>query len=412
MRQFSRTSSTFAALNYKNFRIYWIALAISACGTWMQIVAQSLLVLSLTHGSAAALGLVALAQASAFFLFALVGGSFADTIDRRRLLLITNTLLLLVALTLGLLTSFGVIRVWMIVVLAFCSGSLLSFDQPARTSFLPSLVPEHHLVSAIALQSMVFTSASAIGPLIAGFTIAHSGFAPNFFANAASYLVVLATLFALAPVSAVSAQGASPKMPGAASILTGLKIAAQDRTLTAILSGYALLLFAGPSMQLFLPVFSEHVLRVGPASLGLLFAAFGLGTIAGSSSFHLLSHLLGNSRLFLLAILSWAAALLSIAFTAQIIVSLLMLFLLGGSQTLVAAVAVTLLQTRVLPEMRGRMMSLNTLINMGLRPLGDFPISLMISGFGAPATAAFSALLVGCYSLYLGLSKRAPALSS
>src|SRR2546425_1410151 len=120
---------TFRALRYRNFRLLWISLIVSSVGTWMQIVAQSLLVLQITHGSALALGIVALAQASSFFLFALIGGGVADRVDKRRFLLITQSLSMLLAFILGVLTITGAVQVWMIVVLAFCSGTVLSFDQ-------------------------------------------------------------------------------------------------------------------------------------------------------------------------------------------------------------------------------------------------------------------------------------------
>ena len=138
----------------------------SALGTWMQIVAQSLLVLRLTGNSALALGTVSLAQASAFFLFAPVGGAFADRHDKRRLLFRTQTLLMLSAFTLAVLTASGAVRLWMVVVLAFVSGVLLSFDQPARASLLPLLAPpedfdECHFFADAGLQRRLHSGSSS-----------------------------------------------------------------------------------------------------------------------------------------------------------------------------------------------------------------------------------------------------------
>src|SRR5258708_25162589 len=127
---------TFRALRYRNFRLLWISLIVSSVGTWMQIIAQSLLVLKITHGSAFALGSVSLAQALSFFLFALIGGGIADRIDKRRFLLLTQSLSMLLAFVLGILTITGVISVGMIILLAFCSGTILSFDQPTRSSLV------------------------------------------------------------------------------------------------------------------------------------------------------------------------------------------------------------------------------------------------------------------------------------
>src|SRR6266581_5244912 len=159
---------TFRALRYRNFRLLWISLIVSSVGTWMQIVAQSLLVLQITNGSALALGIVALAQASSFFLFALVGGGVADRVDKRRFLLITQSLSMCLAFLLGILTVTGIIQVWMIVLLAFCSGTVLSFDQPARSSLVPILVPQEDLMNAISLKAIVFNGSAFLGPTLAG----------------------------------------------------------------------------------------------------------------------------------------------------------------------------------------------------------------------------------------------------
>src|SRR5437667_1733355 len=200
---------TFRALHYRNFRLLWISLIVSSIGTWMQIVAQSLLILQITHGSALALGIVALAQSASFFLFALVGGSVADRVDKRRFLLITQSLSMGLAFLLGILTLSGLIQVWMIVLLAFCSGTVLSFDQPTRSSLIPMLVPRKDLMNAISLQSTVFNGAAVLGPALAGISIgllgsaghfmgltgALIGYAGNFFLNGISFLGVLFVLY-------------------------------------------------------------------------------------------------------------------------------------------------------------------------------------------------------------------------
>src|SRR2546421_3778648 len=191
---------TFRALQHRNFRLLWISLIVSSVGTWMQIVAQSLLILQITHGSALALGIVSLAQASSFFLFALIGGGVADRIDKRRFLLVTQSLSMLLAFTLGVLTITGLIQVWMIVVIAFCSGTVLSFDQPTRSSLVPMLVPRQDLMNAISLQSTVFNGAAVVGPALAGIAIgllanaghliglgSLAGYAGNFLLNGVSY---------------------------------------------------------------------------------------------------------------------------------------------------------------------------------------------------------------------------------
>src|SRR2546421_7313707 len=199
---------TFRALGYRDFRLLWISLIVSSIGTWMQIVAQSLLILQITHGSALALGIVALAQSASFFLFALVGGSVADRVDKRRFLLITQSLSMCLAFLLGILTLAGLIQVWMIVLLAFCSGTVLSFDQPTRSSLIPMLVPRKDLMNTISLQATVFNGAAVVGPALAGIAIgllanaghliglgSLAGYAGNFLLNGVSYFGVLFVLY-------------------------------------------------------------------------------------------------------------------------------------------------------------------------------------------------------------------------
>jgi Na+/melibiose symporter-like transporter len=167
----------FGVLRHRDFRLLWCGLVVSAVGTWMQIVAQALLVLDLSHGSALALGCVSLAQAAAFLAFALFGGAVADRVDKRRLLIFTQTLSLVFAVLLGVLTALHLVTVWMVVVLAFCQGAALSFDQPARAALVPELVPKDELFNAVSLQSIVFTGASTVGPALAGLSLAAIGYA-------------------------------------------------------------------------------------------------------------------------------------------------------------------------------------------------------------------------------------------
>ena len=190
-------SGALSALRHRNFRLLWCGLVVSAIGTWMQIVAQALLVLDLSRGSVVALGLVSLVQAAAFFLFALIGGAVADRVDKRRLLIVTQTLSLIFALSMAVLTACHLIAVWMILVLVFLQGGALSFDQPARAALVPLLVPRAELFNAVSLQSMVFMGASTIGPALAGLALSRIGYAGNFLANAVSYLGVIGALVAM-----------------------------------------------------------------------------------------------------------------------------------------------------------------------------------------------------------------------
>jgi MFS family permease len=414
-----RRIQTFRALRHRDYRLLWISLVVSSVGTWMQIIAQSLLVLKITHGSALALGTVSLAQALSFFLFALIGGGIADRIDKRRFLLVTQSLSMLLAAVLGILTITGVIRVEMIVVLAFCSGTILSFDQPTRSSLVPVLVPREDLMNAISLQSIVFNGASVVGPALGGVTIGAlaylaqqvgilnplAGYAGNFFLNALSFLGVIGVLYSLRVPTERAAESMEKRGPMLASIRASLVTVGRDSALPWVLSGYGALLFFGPSTSLILPYFATQILHLNTFQLGLLFSAAGLGTILGALAVASLGDFRYKGYLLLVSFLLWCAALFLFALLPIFWISLLCLLLFGIAQNGVGATTITLMQMRVPPQMRGRVMSLNTLFIMGVRPLGDFPAGALIGGIGGPGTVVLCTGIVAAYTLYLLIAR-------
>jgi len=391
------------ALRHRQFRALWSGLLVSAIGTWMQIVAQSLLVLRLSHGSAFALGCVSLAQASAFFGFALVGGGLADRLDRRRLLMVTQTGLMLLAGTLGLLTTLGAVNVPIIAAIAFVSGVILSFDQPARAALVATLVPEEDLLNAISLQSAVFNTAAVAGPALAGLIVNWMGLAADFFLNALSFTGVLAALMFLT---------SEPSLPRrreklVTQIREALRSVRHDPVLLSALCAYGMLLFAGPSLQLLLPVLALNRLHVGPAILGFLFSAAGVGAVLGAIV--LGSFRAPTIRMAGVALACWCAALAIAGAGITVRVTFGALVLMGASQSIVGSSTSALLQTRVPAQQRGRVMSLNTLLLMGVRPLGDFPAGALIAGIGAPLTAAVSAAVVAATGIFIYEKASRPA---
>lgn len=395
----------FGALRHRNFRLLWAGLTVSAVGTWMQIVAQSLLVLDLTHGSATALGTVSLAQALAFLLCAPAGGTAADRFDKRRLLLLTQSILMGFAVLLGVLTASGAIHFWMIPLVAFASGATLSFDQPARNALIASLVPKETLMNAVALQSAVFNGASLLGPALAGLSLSRMGYSGNFFLNATSYWAVLAALLLL---HAPPAAGTRPGGNLLESVREAMRCIRRDAVLPSVVWVYGALLFFGPSAALMLPLFARQVLQAGPLQLGILFSAVGAGTVLSALILASLSDLRRKGRLVFGSILLWMAALAVFGLSRSLPLAILALFIVGAAQNTAGAMTITLLQTRVPPEMRGRAMSLNTLLIMCVRPLGDFPAGAVIAGLGLRPTVLLSVLIVGL--VWLVALARRPAL--
>jgi MFS family permease len=402
-----RFGRTFRALRNRDFGLLWAGLTVSAVGTWMQIVAQSLLVLELTHGSAIALGTVALMQAMAFLLFAPAGGAFVDRHDKRRILLVTQSFMMGLALLLGTVIASGMIRIWMIPLAAFATGAALSFDQPARGALVSALVPPDELMNAVSLQSAVFNAASLLGPVLAGFALSAIGYAGNFFLNAASYLAVLtALLFVRDPEAHGVKKTGGGLLDSAREVLGHVR---RDPLLPGLLSAYAALLFCGPSVALMAPLFARQILHADPSRLGILFSASGCGTVASALIVASLGDFRHKARLLLGAILLWTMALAAFAASAGLRQALPALFVLGAAQTAAGSTAVTMLQTRVPPRMRGRAMSLNTLLIMCVRPLGDFPVAALIGRLGFEHALFLSAAIVVVATLGASFAARSPS---
>jgi MFS family permease len=330
-------------------------------------------------------------------------GRIVDRFDKRGLLIVTQTFLLLLSAGLGALTLLGLVRLWIIVVAAFCGGAVLSLDQPARSSLIPSLVPPGDLMNAVSLQSIIFSGASTFGPALGGVMVAAIGYTGNFFLNAASYLAVIIMLLRLRHAAERAASEVrEPLWQSARSVLD---TAAHDRALPGIMAGYGALLFLGPSPSVMLPIFALRVLHLSAAKMGFLFSAVGIGTILGGIALASLGDFRYKGRLFLAAVLIWSAAMGVFAASTRVWLSMAALLVLGAAQNAASATAVTLMQTRVPVQMRGRIMSLNTLLVMGVRPLGDFPAGALIGVIGGPLTAAVSAALTGLCGLFLAIRR-------
>ena len=385
---------TFRALRHRYYRTLWIGVLASALGTWMQIVAQSLLVLRITGNSALALGTVSLAQASAFFFFAPLGGTFVDRHDKRRLLFRTQSLLMLSAFSLAALTATGTIRLWMVIVLAFTSGVLLSFDQPARAALLPLLAPPEDLINAISLQTLAFNAASIAGPPIGGAVAAVAGLAGDFALNGCSYLAVIVSLLLLPPEATASTAGSSGPSRTWSAVREMLAVIQKQPAVSAAVLVYAVLLFVAPSQALLVPIFVATVLHRGAEQLGLLFAASGIGTVVGSLLVASFGGGHRKGRLLVSANAVWVMALAIFALSRSFASSFVMLLLMAAAQSVFTTLVITLMQGSVEAKMRGRIMSLNTLLMMGVRPLGDFPVSVATSFFGIANAALLSASVV------------------
>lgn len=379
----------FAPLRHRNYRLLWSGLIVSNTGGWMQFTALGYLMDQLTRAPIY-LGLLGVVQAVPRLLFAFLGGVMADRVDRRAVLLITNVIAMLSALTLAVLTYLQLIEVWHLLAIAGFNSLIHSFDMPARQSLTPSLVEDREILQSVSLNSMAFNGAGIFGPALAGVMISLVGTHGAFFLNAGSYLAVLWALLAMR-MPAFAAEG---RVSLIQDIREGLAIVVRHRAVLVLLLVVAALSFFGRPYIRLMPAVAREVLAVGPEGLGVLQAAPGVGTV-------LAVFLIGWSS----ARMQSGTMLLAAAFTMGIMVTLfglstsfplsaLLLVAVGLGQSVAMATANTLLQTTVAPGARGRAMGLFGTVAFGMMALGTLPAGALADVLGLDWALALGGIVL------------------
>ena len=381
------------ALRERNFRLYWLGQAVSNIGNWMQVVALGWFILQLT-GSPIALGLLGLAQFLPILLFSLVGGILADRFLRLHLLLVTQSAAMVLAFCLTILASMSKPPLWSLLLIAVLSAAVTAIDNPARQAFLSDLVDKDLLMSAVALNASVYNGAAVIGPSLAGLVLLRVGAAGCFLLNAFSFLAVL---FALAAISIEKTNHGRVSLIFASrnkSLTTSLREFGSLRHQSAILAVLGIAAatsLLGRPYLLLMPAFAREVQHVGPQGLGLMVAASGLGSLIGAL---LLASLRSSKRLEHLLLITGVCFGISLAIFALVsnfLLVSLVLICCGAGATMTMMVANTLLQTSAPSAMKGRVMSLYTLIAAGFTPLGAF----IVTGISAKIGLEDATILAG-----------------
>lgn len=386
--------SGFRALRVRNYRLYWFGQLTSVVGTWMQSTAQAWLVYQLTN-SPFALGLVTTLQFLPVMLFSLFGGVIADRLPKRRLMVITQTLLLLQAAVFGALVATGVIQVWHIYVLAIIQGLVNVVDNPVRQAIPVELVGREDVGNAVALNSMLFNAARIVGPSLAGIIIATRGIAPALYINAASYIAVIAALLMM-NAGEFHIRPPRPKQAALHELTEGLSYVLKTPVILTILIVVATIGTFGYNFSTVLPLLAGFVLHTDAAGFGALSTAFGMGSFIGAA-FIAYSANVSLKRLFI-GSTAFAATLGALAFTRVIVLSEGILILLGVAGIVFTTTANTLLQVSVPDELRGRVMSLYVLFFVGSTPIGAF-----LTGALAAAINVDLALGVEALACLIGL---------
>ena len=392
------------AFTYRDFRVQWFGACTSSIGTWMQIVAQNWLVLSLTN-SAFFLGLDAFLQQLPIILFTLIGGVFADRYDRRRTLLTSQYIQMATSGTLALLMYFQVVQVWHILVLSSVTGLAQAFGGPAYQSLIPSLVDKKDLPNAVALNSIQFNVARVLGPLLFAATL--DGFrtwgynepqAMNacFLLNSLSFLVVINTLMALRVkhIPPAATRGMRDELRG------GLSYVKAHGTLVALIVLAAATTFLGFALLTFLPLFARSVFHEGADTYSHLMAFSGAGSIVGALIVAWLGkfHRMGLTTLLVQIVYG----LLIIAFASSRILWLseILLFFTGAALMVVFSTVTSLVQLIAPNEMRGRVMSIYMLAFRGGMPLGSLVSGYLAKFLGAPLVIGMNGMLLIVVAAY------------
>jgi MFS family permease len=378
----------FSALRYRDFRLFWIGQLVSLSGTWMQSVAQGWLVYSLTK-SPFYLGMVAAAGSLPILLFTLAGGIVADRFRKRNLLLMTQASSMLPALLLGVLTQFNLVVVWQVALLAALLGTINAFDIPARQSFLVDLVGKSSLTNAIALNSAAFHGARMVGPVIAGMAIAYIGLPACFYLNAFSFLAVILALSKIKTTGDIHGSSKGFIKDFAEGIQYMRSKPDVYRTII-IIAFFSLL---GMPFITLLPAFADQVFRAGAKGFGFLVGATGAGALSAALMLAFKGDITDKNRFMSLAALCFPVSLLVFSLSANLYFALAALAVIGWSLVSFLATANSFIQLSVPDNLRGRAMSVYTLVFLGAAPIGNSLIGTFADAVGSSKAVGISAFL-------------------
>lgn len=368
-----------AALTHPNFRLFWSGQCVSLVGTWIQRASQAWLVLEMTN-SPFLLGLVGAMQFLPVLFLSLFAGVVVDRVSKRRLVMFMQLFLGVQALVLSMLVYLGKVQYWHVLTLALLQGVCTAFDNPARQSFIVEMVGKEDLMNAIALNSAIFNGARIIGPAIGGLTMDNFGPALAFFLNGVSYMFVVAALF-LMKVQDTPARKTERKF--LAEIAEGLDYVRRTPQVRETLTLVGFIGVFALNMSILVPVLAKNVLQQSATGYGVLMSFMGAGAVLGASSLAWFSHH-GPRRHLLFG----GAICLTVI---QLVLSLpqgywsagILLFFLGWAQITYSATANSSLQVNAPNHLRGRVMSIYSLLNGGSSPLGNLFAGTVTDMYGA-----------------------------
>jgi MFS family permease len=356
---------TFLSLRVPNYRRYFAGQVVSLSGNWMQTVAEMWLVVQLT-GSGVSVGFTAALQFTPILLFGALGGVWADRMSKRRLLMVTQALMAVPALTLWALTIGGHIEIWMVYGLVFARGAVTALDNPARQSFVTELVGTERTVNAVALNSVVVHTARILGPALAGGVIALVGVGPCFLLNALSFGAMLIALWGM---DSRELETVDPAPRARGDLRAALRYVASTPELRIPLAMMALVGTLSFNFQILLPLLADFVWHGTATTYAMLTTAMGVGSVTGA----LVAGARGrvNSTLLVGASAMFGVVMLFVAAAPTLPLQVAALVPLGAVSVTFAAGVNSALQVAVDPVMRGRVMALYSVVFLGSTPIGS-----------------------------------------
>lgn len=412
------------ALSHRNYKLWFIGQGISLIGSWMQTMAQQVLVYDLT-GSAAALGLVALLGLIPLIPLSFWGGSIADRLPKRTVLIITQTIMMLEAFILAALAWSGVVQVWHVYVLSFILGAVNAVDVPVRQAFTVEMVEgKEDLTNAIGLNAAMFNLGRALGPALAGILVAATGASMAFFLNGLTFIAVLVCLSLMENLPTPQAI-VEQRNNQLSHIKEGLLYVREHSIMIVLISLVGVSAFLSMPYNTLMPVFATQVLGESASPvveffcspttgmftcqspealpLGMLLTIMGVGAMAGALFIAAMPDDARRGRYLTAGNLLFPISLLVFAFSRSFILSLIVMFLTGFSFVCQNALANTLIQLFSPDSMRGRIMGFYTLIFQGMMRLGSMQAGLVSDWIGAPLSVGIGAAISLAYGVFVAI---------
>jgi MFS family permease len=405
-----RRPGMFRALSHRNFRLFWTGAFLSNVGTWMQAVAQGWLVLQLTN-SAFWLGLDAFMATAPGFFLTLLGGVFADLVDRRRLLIYTQVAAGLAALALATLIWTGAVNRWMVLGFSFMTGCCMALASPSYLALTYDLVGREDLANAVALNSSQFQLSRVVGPALAGFGFKLFGLAGCFYVNGLSFIAVVVSLgmVRIEPgrhASGAPAHSVRDRRALWRNLLEGFRyVQTRPRVFSLLMISSVNSLFGAPYFTL-IPIYARDVFHLGATGLAWLMGTAGAGAFCGAAMLTIVGDFRKKGWAVLGGSLAFGLCVTAFALSTRLMFSYIFLFGLGFAIVTSVAMVNTLLQKLVTDQMRGRVMSMFILSFMGTMPIGNIIAGSASQRFGVPHTLATGGLIIAIFAITMMISNK------